>query len=139
MMFNDIDRLMKQVARTSQQLIRLFEDVWGQGPKVDVQNLGKSVKLIVETPPNQNVRQWSVRAWEDIIYLRGVYTTEYSIQNDLGGVHHERKTDEFVKAVPVPYPVESKPYSVKKDGGKVTLIFTKQKQLPAQDWYHLDI
>lgn len=138
-MLNDIDRLMKQVVRTSQQLVRLFEDVWGQGPKVEVQDLGKSVKLVVETLPNQTVRKWSVRTWEEMIYLRGFYNVDYSVQNDFGGLHHERKTDEFIRAVPVPYPVESKPHSVKKDGSKITMIFPKQKQLPADDWVHLDI
>lgn len=138
-MLEDFERLVRQVTETSRQLARIFDEAWGQGPKISVHETEKAVKLVVEPPSNQHVKNWAVRVVDDTVFLRGLYTSELSVHSDLGGFHREKRSDEFIRSVQVPFPIEGQPSSVKRDGRNVALTFQKLKRRPSDGWFDLDI
>jgi HSP20 family molecular chaperone IbpA len=135
-MWEDWERLMKQVARTSQQFVKALDDFRGPEPYIRVHDQDRQVKVVINPLPEQKVRRWAVRVSDDRLFIRGFYTVEVSVSDDRGSLHQEKRSDEFVKAVRLPGPVESKPASYRKEGETLILTFSKKKEI-SDGWFDL--
>lgn len=136
-MWEDWERLFKQVAKTSQQFKKALDDFRGPEPEVRVYEGDRQVKVVVHPVPEQKVRKWSVRVAEDRLFVRGLYSVEASVEDDAGNQAFETRSDEFVKAVRLPVPVEMKPHSFRKEGETLIVTFAKKKDGLFSGWYEL--
>lgn len=136
-MWDDWERLMKQVAKTSQQFMKVLEEFRGPEPLIRVHDQDRQVKVVITPIPEQKVRRWAVRVLGDRLYVKGLYTVELTIQDENGHFHQERRSDEFIKAVRLPGPVESKPISVRKDGSELSVLFLRKKEALDDGWLDL--
>lgn len=135
-MWEDWERIMKQVAKTSQQFAKALDDFRGPEPYIRVHDQDRQVKVVIHPLPEQKVRRWAVRVAEDRLFIRGIYTVEVTIRDERGAEHYEKRSDEFVKAVRLPAPVESKPSAYRKEGEALILTFAKKKGL-SDGWFEL--
>lgn len=135
-MWEEWERLMKQVAKTSQQFVKALDEFRGPEPYIRVHDQDRQVKVVINPLPEQKVRRWAVRVSDDRLFIRGFYTVEATVQNESGGFRHEKRSDEFVKAVRLPGPVESKPAAYRKEGETLILTFAKKKEF-TDGWFDL--
>lgn len=136
-MWEDWEKLFKQVAKTSQQVKKALDDFRGPEPHVRIYETDRYVKVVVSPMPEQKVRRWSVKVMGDRVFIRGKYEVETLAKDDLGYEMAELRADEFVKAVRLPVPVEAKPYNSRKEGEVLIATFLKRKELPAGGWFDL--
>lgn len=136
-MWDDWERLFRQVAKTSQQVRKAFDDFRGPEPLVRIHELDRLVKVVVSPTPEQKVHHWSVKVWDDRLFVRGAYTVETYARDDQGDMFPETRSDEFIKAVRLPAPVEPKPSSHRKEGDNLIVTFIKKKQPLSEGWYDL--
>jgi HSP20 family molecular chaperone IbpA len=136
-MWEDWERLFKQVAKTSQQVKKAIDDFRGPEPQVHLYESDRQIKVVVNPVPEQKVRRWSVRVADERLFVRGLYTAEASVQDKEGNGYKESRSDEFVKAVRLPAPVEAKPYAYRKEGETLVVTFIKKKESPSSGWYDL--
>lgn len=136
-MWDDWERLFRQVAKTSQQFKKALDEFRGPEPQVRLYESERQIKVVVHPVPEQKVRRWSVRVADDRLFVRGLYTVEVTVQDDRGHNFSEYRTDEFIKAVRLPAAVEPKPHSCRKEGETLVVAFTKRKEQPASGWYEL--
>lgn len=139
-MLEDFDRLLHQLVKTQKQFIRLFDEFREQGPKVHVQDLGKSLRVVVEAPglPKRRLQDWAVRVLDHTVVLRGQYDAEYMVDNDSGGYYREKRVEQFTRSVSIPYPVKRRPSQVRYEDGLLTVVFDRQQSGSDADWIPLD-
>lgn len=137
MMWEDWERLVKQMARTSQQFMKALDEFRGPDPYVRVHDQDRQVKIVISPAEGQKVLRWAVRVWDDRLFIRGTYTAETMVRDEMGGFHREKRSDEFMKAVRLPAPVEPKPASSRKEGETVVLTFVKRKDMFTDGWVEL--
>ena len=138
-MLEDFDRMVRQVAKTSEQLVRLFEQFRTQGPDIRVSETEHAVKLTIESPSGEKVRHWAVKVGEEAIYLRGVHQVKATVHDDSKRLQQSERLEEFIRSIPLSVPVESKPSSIKRDGAALILTFNKLKPRRREGWYDLDV
>ncbi|WP_438448994.1 hypothetical protein [Gorillibacterium sp. sgz5001074] len=137
-MWEDWEKIMKQVAKTSQQFVRMLDEFRGPEPYVRVHDLDREVKVVITPAEGQKVTKWAVRVWEDRLFIRGRYTVEYSVKDDVDGtLRQERRSDEFIKAVRLPSPVEPQPLLSRKEGETVVVTFARRKDAFTDGWVEL--
>lgn len=136
-MWDDWERLFKQVAKTSQQVKKAIDEFRGPDPQVRIYEGERQIKVVVNPVPEQKVRRWSVRVADDRLFVKGQYSVETAVRDDHGTEVAETRSDEFIKVVRLPSPVEAKPISSRKEGETLIVSFTKKKDPFSSTWYDL--
>lgn len=137
-MWEDWERFMKQIAKTSQQFVRMLDEFRGPEPYVRVHDLDREVKVVITPAEGQKVTKWAVRVWEDRLFIRGQYTVDLAIRdNDGAYLRQDKRSDEFVKAVRLPAPVEPHPLVSRKEGETVVVTFGRRKDPFTDGWVEL--
>ncbi|MDF2921803.1 MAG: hypothetical protein K0R57_717 [Paenibacillaceae bacterium] len=136
-MWDEWERLFRQVAKTSQQVKKALDDFRGPEPQVRVYEQERQIKIVINPVPEQKVHRWSVRVSDDRLFVRGLYTAEVQVRDDEGNAYWESRSDEFVKAVRLPAPVEAKPSAFRKEGDTLIVTFVKKKEPLNEGWYDL--
>lgn len=136
-MWEDWEKLFRQVAKTSQQVKKAIDDFRGPEPQVRIYETDRYVKVVVSPMPEQKVRNWSVKVLGDRVFIRGKYEVENHVRAGEDYEMSESRGDEFVKAVRLPASVEAKPYGSRKEGEVLVATFLKRKELPSGGWYDL--
>lgn len=136
-MWEDWERLFRQVAKTSQQVKKALDDFRGPEPEVRIYETDRYIKVVVSPIPEQRVRRWSVKVLGDRLFIRGMYEAEARVRDNAGNELSETRGDEFIKAVRLPAPVEAKPYGSRREGDVLIATFLKRKELPGGGWFEL--
>ncbi|WP_166244558.1 Hsp20/alpha crystallin family protein [Paenibacillus turpanensis] len=136
-MLNELNRFMKMVVHAQSQIMEMFEGAWGQGPRAVVYDQNNTIKIIIEAPGTSKrlLQDWSMRVSGSTVLIRGQFEQIHRRRHlETESYYDERKPEAFVKVIPVPYPVEEKPQSVKYRNGMLTITLGKQRTANKEKW-----
>ena len=111
----------------------------GGGPKVEVFDQGQTAKVVINVPGLSKDKKhlWSMRVIDQSLYIRGKWDQEQTAKQDGRQYYSEKRSEQFVRTIPLPFPVRRKPSEVEYKNGLLTVTLTRQHEKMDDGWVDL--
>lgn len=94
---------------------------YAEGPVVRILDRRRTLTVLVDAPHYHQKQTWACKHWHHQLVLRG-----------------EEAHSSFIKLIPLPCLVQSKPIKVTCRHGVLTLVFLKQQTPPDGHWFEIN-
>lgn len=136
-LMKEIEQLIRQVEKGdfSKHVLQPLAQMWNS-PRVNVQILNEGLRVFLEAPDISSPlgKTWATKVVGRQLMIRGQRVEESTVTSDSGKSAFRKEKQSFMKVIPLPFEIKSKPSSVKYENGLVILDFQRKQFEEGERW-----